>query len=397
MALTRPKIWDIDTNITQFSDPMTVLHQGSTLANVDVGFLFNRANGLVSNVALYWNESGNSFVTAFTTNSGGTDTNVSVTSYANITSGGHTITPAVPLNSTSNVTGALVVNGGVGITGDTYTSGNITANTTGSIAATWVTANAAGYTLTQGINAGLGSLGIGWGTSASPGAFMAMSASGGKNFINTANRDFYIVDNSNRQWFYLTQATGNVVLNSTTVSTSTTTGAFTVAGGVGISGNVNVGANVNVSGNVTSGYHYITPTSVADFNNGVFNAAIVVPNNNWGIYSNIGQSGTAYLRQVIGRDSSNNIVIGHTGTGLNSNINIYPGSSGYLNAISTVGNPYSTFTVNTTGNTVAVNGAFNVVGNAYVSNRVGFTYANNVSSVYQVYNSATNSIDTIFG
>ena len=87
MALTRPRIGQLNTNVFAEADPITVLHAGATAANVDVGFLMNRANGLVSNVALYWNEAGNTFVTAFTSNSGATDTNVSVTSYASITTG----------------------------------------------------------------------------------------------------------------------------------------------------------------------------------------------------------------------------------------------------------------------------------------------------------------------
>jgi hypothetical protein len=87
MALTRPTFTSITTSVVSLSDPLTVLHGGATVANVDVGFLMNRANGLVSNVALYWNESGQSFVTAFTSNSGVTDTNVAVTSYANVTAG----------------------------------------------------------------------------------------------------------------------------------------------------------------------------------------------------------------------------------------------------------------------------------------------------------------------
>ena len=114
MALTRPTFNNIVTSVVSLSDPLTVLHGGATAANVDVGFLLNRANGLVSNVALYWNESGQSFVTAFTANSGVTDTNVAVTSYANISTGAHTITPSTTLNSVSTTTGALVVAGGVG-------------------------------------------------------------------------------------------------------------------------------------------------------------------------------------------------------------------------------------------------------------------------------------------
>ena len=87
MALTRPKAYQIDSTIESISDPITVLHAGATLANVDVGFLVNRANGLLSNVAIYWSETSGSFVTAFTSNSGATDSNITVTSYAPITVG----------------------------------------------------------------------------------------------------------------------------------------------------------------------------------------------------------------------------------------------------------------------------------------------------------------------
>ena len=158
MALTRPRLGQFDTTVSSLSDPITVLHGGSTTANVDVGFLMNRANGLVSNVALYWNESGNTFVTAFTSNSGSTDSNITATSYANITVGsllinggivakgtygnagevltstgsgsqwaagggfnGGTIGNPLTINnstsSTSTTTGALIVAGGAGIAG----------------------------------------------------------------------------------------------------------------------------------------------------------------------------------------------------------------------------------------------------------------------------------------
>ena len=144
MALTRPRIGQFDTSSTTFSDPITVLHGGSTTANVDVGFLMNRANGLVSNVALYWNESGNTFVTAFTSNTGGTDSNILVTSYAPITVGNVITSNGVFWSngvayssgssfssnilaisgtvSTSNVTGALVITGGggIGVAGNVY-------------------------------------------------------------------------------------------------------------------------------------------------------------------------------------------------------------------------------------------------------------------------------------
>jgi len=169
-AIIRPKLSQMNTAVVAFKDPITVIHAGSTAANVDVGFLMNRANGLLANVALYWNESGNTFVTAFTSNSGATDSNIVVSSYANFTTGNITSTGDVNITgnllvtgtttfvnrvvtnttetvggvevvagnlvansgtaSTSTTTGALVVKGGAGIGGDMYISGNIIPATT---------------------------------------------------------------------------------------------------------------------------------------------------------------------------------------------------------------------------------------------------------------------------
>ena len=216
MALTRPKISNINTDIVGFLDPITVLHQGASQPNIDVGFLFNRANGLVSNVALYWSESANAIVTSFTSNSGSSNGNVQSTGYANVAIGslimlngagiyvggnigdpgsvmtstgtgvvwaaaggfnGGTITNSFYINdpsttaSTSTTTGALRVSGGVGITGNTYIGGQVTSN-------------------------------------------------------------------------------GNVVITSGTATTSTSTGALQVTGGVGIGGGLYVGNKIVVTGNV---------------------------------------------------------------------------------------------------------------------------------------------------
>jgi hypothetical protein len=213
--------------------------------------------------------------------------------------------------------------------------------------------------------------------------------------------------------------TGNITtsnpvrITNANVSTSTNTGALIVAGGAGISGNV-----------FTGGYVYVNPTSVTDVAGGTYGTAIAVTGSNWGIYANIGYTGSYYLRQVVGKDSGNNIIVGHTGTtALNANINIWPGTggTGYFNVI----NPFSTnpvFSVNTTANTVVVanaqastsnvTGALQVAGGVGVAGNInasgniyaigtnskhGYTWANSVSSAYTVFNSATNSIDTVFG
>ena len=84
MPLTRPSAAQINTVITTISDPITVLNKGSTLANIDVGFIINRNGGALANTAIFWNESANTFVTAFTTASGATDANISISEYANL-------------------------------------------------------------------------------------------------------------------------------------------------------------------------------------------------------------------------------------------------------------------------------------------------------------------------
>ena len=377
MALTRPRLGQLNTSVVAQADPITVLNQGASSANIDVGFLFNRANGLVSNVALYWSEASQSIVTAYTTNSGSTNANISVASYANLTVGNVLLVTGSILNVQGNIaantTGILY--GNVNSSGNVSTSGNV-------YASSFFYANGTPFTSSSYGN-----------------VQMLANLAAGSNPVTFG---------------------GNIVAASGTTSSSTTTGAVIVTGGVGVSGNLYAG------GNIATGYHYITPTSVADLAGGTYGTAIAVPGNNWGIYANIGQTGTYYLRQVIGKDSGNNIVIGHVNTGLNANVNVYSGTGGGgVGGSFNVMNPVTgaaTFTVNTVSNTVVISntqtstsnvtgalvvaggvgvaGNINATGNIYAvgtNTRHGYTWANSVSSAYTVFNSATNSIDTVFG
>ena len=104
MPLTRPPLSFLNSNSTVFNDPLLVLHHGSGSADSDVGFVFNRANGLVANVALYWSEADSTFYTAYTNSGGATDANLVPTSYAPITVGTLNANNAV-------VTGNLTVSG----------------------------------------------------------------------------------------------------------------------------------------------------------------------------------------------------------------------------------------------------------------------------------------------
>jgi hypothetical protein len=213
MALTRPKLsHNIDTDSSVFTDPILVLHQSATSANVDSGFLFNRANGLVSNVAIYWSESANSFVTAFTTNAGSSNSNISVSMYANLRTG------ILTSNSITN-SGTLVI----GNTGD------VSAN----IGSFYTYANAT-FATVSGTSSGI---------DANLGAFQT--------YANTK-----IGTNNN----------GNLVVAALTQSTSTTTGALVVGGGAAVGGNLYVGGNLIVSNVVYQNSEIITTTELVQGN-----------------------------------------------------------------------------------------------------------------------------------
>jgi len=83
-SLTKVKITNIDTSIVYVADPLVSLNYGSTLANTDIGFVFNRDGGISSNVALFWNETTDRLTVAYTTSAGSINSNISIAKYANI-------------------------------------------------------------------------------------------------------------------------------------------------------------------------------------------------------------------------------------------------------------------------------------------------------------------------
>jgi hypothetical protein len=85
MALTRPTALQINTVVSAITDPLTILNEGATSANIDVGFIMNR--GDASNVAFAWQESSGQFIVATTTSTGTINANVEISNYANIRAG----------------------------------------------------------------------------------------------------------------------------------------------------------------------------------------------------------------------------------------------------------------------------------------------------------------------
>jgi hypothetical protein len=235
--------------------------------------------------------------------------------------------------STSTTTGALVVKGGVGV------AGNIIANNTVSAGSMSFTSNYAGtyYSITHGVGVGIGTLGTGYGTPASPTAYMVVGVGGGKNYItNNGNRDFYIENTAGLDALYITDANGNVILNSTTTSTSTTTGALVVAGGAGIAGNVTAANVVITTGIFYSNGAAFTSGGVAAGTTGAFQ---------------YNSSNTFAAANVTFTSANGNVVINSTTTttstttgalvvkgGIGAAGNIYIGGSGYF-----VGNVFSSY------------------------------------------------------
>ena len=86
MALTRPLLSQLNTNIIAFSDNMMVINAGN-VANRDLGMVFDRSVNSQSNVALFWQESSSSFTFAQTTSSGLNNANIVVGLTANVVLG----------------------------------------------------------------------------------------------------------------------------------------------------------------------------------------------------------------------------------------------------------------------------------------------------------------------
>lgn len=309
MPITKPRLsTNINTDVGTFTDPILVLHQGSTAADVDVGFLMNRSNGLTSNAAVIWQESSKSFVHILTNSSGAADANLVVQSYANVSvgnvllinnagiyvdgtigsagqvlasdgfktfwappggfTGGTVANPAVfqsnmvisnTTPSTSNVTGALVVLGGAGIGGNVYSNAVYTTNGVywagnGQAFTSTTIANTAEITanLTSGQNVGL-----------------SLTTTGvvAGNYGSATSIPTIEVDSKGR----ITSVTSNVV--STTINLTGDSGSGSVAGGgtltingtsnqintsvtastitVSLTGNLVTPGNLTVTGNLT--------------------------------------------------------------------------------------------------------------------------------------------------
>ena len=290
----------------------------------------------------------------------GTDANVNI----NLTTrGAGSVVIANTTTAANTNTGALIVQGGMGVQGTAYFRGGYTGNSVGS----------GGIQI--GINGGL------W----DDGNFHIHSLNNGDFWINNQSGGNVRLNAQYNGNVLMTNGVGNVQIASTQNATSTGTGALQVPyGGVSMGGNLIVGGAGNASTLTNIRLAGILNTFTFNAINGGGNhvdqtaAAMLLPMYNFGLYS-IDAAGNS--RNFISKDSSGQINIGAGGTALITNVQISAGNSGavYLATGGVYGGETNWFTLNNTG-TIAISsssqaistntGALQVVGGVGVNGNI---------------------------
>lgn len=150
-------------------------------------------------------------------------------------------------SSISTITGALVVNGGVGIGGSLYVGNTVRIQST--VTSTGTTTGA--LVVTGGVGIG-GSVYI-----------ANTSYINGAEIVTTATIGNYAAAGGGGVGVSGTGTTSTFLINNTTTSTNTTTGALQVRGGAGIGGNLYIGNRVGFvnTSNVSAVYQYYNPVT----------------------------------------------------------------------------------------------------------------------------------------
>jgi hypothetical protein len=256
-------------------------------------------------------------------------------------------------------------------------------------------------------------------------------------FINVANTSYI----NNSRILVASDLEKDTVFTSATDSFSTVTGALVVNGGVGIGKTLNVGSSATilstlaststvqnnalyVAGGVGIGKSlYVTGPAIFNDNvifagtaTYVYSTNTVYTDNLIDLHVPTGSTGTDHNWTV--DDGQDVGIVFHYYKGANRDAFLgLNNADGYLewfedgDEVGSVytGTTFGTFktgsiiladttaSTNTTTGVLQVAGGVGVGDSVYVKNRVGFVNASNVSRVYQVYNAATDSLDTVFG
>jgi len=325
--------------------------------------------------------------------------------------------------ASSTITGALQVVGGVGIGGNIYVGGDITTNQTTfnlvNTNATTVNIAGAGTTVSIGASTGntnvknnlivTGNLTV-QGTTTIVDSTVTNIVDPIITLGGLANNAPYVVADSKdkgiafKYWGASTSKVGFFGYNEST-------GAFTYLLDASITNEIVSGTTgaieVNLYGGTLNSLVYQSAPNVTSFlanasTSGYVLSSIAGSVPSWASLSSLG-AGSATTATHLASGTAGQVPYqtspGQTsffGPGTTGNILVSNGTSApaYQNTLTLAG---TTAATNTTTGALQVKGGVGVGGNIYSGNRIGWTSATNVSAVYQYYNAATNSLDTVFG
>lgn len=261
---------------TFVNDPLIVMNNAFAGTNTyDLGLVFNR--GSLTATAFTWNESADEFRATFTSETGTTYGSINLTSYANVhvgnliteydLSGRNAILSSTD-NTSSAITGALQVAGGVGIAADLFIGGGdvLTDQTTFNLLNTnATTVNAFGAATSVVAGATTGTFNLRNANIYLPNATTIFTGQTGVAFANTVATTLNIGGDATALTLGATTGLtsirntsfdvyGNANIKMTTGSTSQYTGALVTYGGLGVVENFNLGgyANIRATTNATS-------------------------------------------------------------------------------------------------------------------------------------------------
>ena len=217
MALTRPLLSQLNTNIIAFSDNLMVINAGN-VANRDLGIVFDRSVNSQSNVALFWQESSSSFTFAQTTSSGLNNANIVVGLTANVVLGNIIISGA-------GSAGIFYANGTTWTGQAGGASGQLQYNLSGALA------GASGATF-SGSNVSV----TGFNVNSSATIGTTLRAAGGLQATPIGNAA------TSTGQFTTVSTTGNTTVSALSVNASAAVGTT-----LGVTGNI-TGGNVNTAG-----------------------------------------------------------------------------------------------------------------------------------------------------
>jgi len=311
-----------------------------------------------------------------------------VTNAALTVSGGGTITGVFTstnaTNATTTATGALVVLGGIGVGGSVYANQVVAANQTGG----------------ANTNIDLRALNGNWSVN-----FLSRTSAGAYNPLTQQDDSVLYFTNGSQGFGNLVIApwsststgiritnTGSVFIPSTTVSTTPNTGALVVTGGIYSAGQswINPGGDaqtralgLTIAGNPSANY-----VASADPGDGLRTLSVIGVTSGRPVILSLRNIANSGFWDLVHDPLTTKLYFQYTGSGY------------YAMSISNTGTVFvnsNTNSVSTNSGALQVAGGIGVGGSVYVGNRVGFVNNVNVSAVYQVYNTATQSLDTIFG